>query len=204
MNVETIGLISGLLTIASVIPYSIRTYQRKIHPNLTSWALWTAIGLALLLTYKSSGAKANIWPAIFGFTNPLLVLIIMIRQKIGQWEKLSKTEIACIVLGISSLILWLIVRENRVLSSYALYLAIFADACAAIPTIVYVWKSPQGERPFAWSLYAFGYGLAIFAITEQTFANYILPVYMFTGGMLITIPLVRYRLRKLDPLSEYI
>jgi len=76
LNVETIGLISGLLTIASVIPYSIRTYQRKIHPNLTSWALWTAIGLALLLTYKSSGAKANIWPAIFFVANAVIIWVI--------------------------------------------------------------------------------------------------------------------------------
>lgn len=204
VNTETIGLISGLLTVVSVIPYSIRTYQRKIHPNLTSWSLWTIIGLALLLTYKSSGAKANIWPAIFGFTNPLLVLIIMVRQKNGQWERVSKTEIACIVLCFLSLGIYLVVHESRELVQYALYIAIIADACAAIPTIVYVWKTPEGERPFAWSLFAVAYGMAIFAITEHTFANYALPVYMFAGGMFITIPLVLHRWRRKAPLSEWI
>ncbi|MEK7209134.1 MAG: hypothetical protein AAB677_02655, partial [Patescibacteria group bacterium] len=80
MSAETIGLTSGLLVVASVIPYSIRTYQGKVQPNLTSWSLWTLIGLALLLTYKSSGAEANVWPAVFGFTNPLLITIIVLRR----------------------------------------------------------------------------------------------------------------------------
>lgn len=204
MDTETIGLISGLLVVVSGITYGIRTYEKKIHPNLTSWSLWTILGLVLLLTYRSSGAKENVWPAIFGFTNPLLVLIIMIVQRNGQWERLNKTEVACIVFGLLSLGLWAVVRESRDLSSYALYLAIIADACAAIPTIAYVWRTPEGERPFAWGLFAIAYGMAVFAITEHTFANYALPVYMFIGGTSITIPLILHRWKRKVPLSEWI
>lgn len=201
---KTIGLVSGLLVVASVIPYSIRTYQRKVQPNLTSWSLWTLIGLALLLTYKSSGAEANVWPAVFGFTNPLLITIIVLRRHGGGWTKPNRIEIACFVFGLLSIGLWLGVRESSELSQYALYLAIIADACAAIPTIVFVWRRPDGDRPFAWAFFAVGYGLAIFAITEHTFANYILPLYMFCGSASITIPLVLYRWRHKVPLSEWV
>lgn len=203
MSVEMIGLISGLLVIVSAIPYSIRTYQSKIQPNLTSWSLWTLIGFTLLFAYKSSGAEANIWPAVFGFTNPLLITVLIL-QRHGEWTKPNRIEIICFVLALLSLGLWLEVHKSKELAQYALYLAIVADTCAAIPTIIFVWTQPDGDRPFAWSFFAVGYGLAIFAISEHTFANYILPLYMFFGALIIALPLIIYRWRQKSPLSEWI
>ncbi len=203
MSAETIGLTAGVLVMISVIPYSIRTYQGKIQPNLTSWSLWTLIALVLLLTYKSSGAEANVWPAVFGFTNPLLITTLVLRRR-GEWTKPNRVEVACLVFSLLSLGLWLGVRERKELVQYALYLAIIADACAAIPTIVFVWTQPNGDRPFAWALFAVGYGLAIFAITEHTFANYVLPLFMFFGSLSIAFPLARYRWRQKAPLSEWV
>ena len=203
MSAETIGLVSGLFVIVCVIPYSIRTYQGKIQPNLTSWSLWTLIGLALLLAYKSSGAEANVWPAVFGFTNPLIITILILWRR-GRWTRPNQVEIICLAFGLLSFSLWFGVRESKELAQYALYLAIIADACAAIPTIVFVWTHPNGDRPFAWGFFAVGYGLAIFAITEHTFANYILTLYMFFGSLSITFPLVLYRWRQKAPLSEWV
>lgn len=203
MSAETIGMISGLLVVASIIPYSIRTWQRKIQPNLTSWSLWSLIGLALLLTYKNSGAEANVWPAVFGFTNPLLITALVL-WRYGGWTKPDTVEKICLVTGILSIGMWLWVRESKELSQYALYTAIIADGFAAIPTIVFVWKTPTGDRPLAWLLFAFGYGFAMFAITDHTFANYALPLWMFFGASFVALPLVLYRWRQRTPLSEWI
>jgi hypothetical protein len=203
LNLETIGLISGILVVISGIPYSIRTYQGKIQPNLTSWSLWTLIGLSILLTYKSSGAGANVWPAIFGFTNPFIVTILILKRRC-EWIKPDKFEILCLVFGLLSLGLWFLFRDSRELSQYTLYLAIIADSCAAVPTMIFVWLRPDGDRPFAWLLFSIGYGLAIFAISEHTFANYILPVYMFLGAWIIALPLALYRWKQKIPLSEWI
>ncbi len=191
------------MVVASVIPYSIRTYHGKIQPNLTSWSLWTLIGLVILLTYKSSGAEANVWPAVFGFTNPLLVTIIVLRRHSG-WTKPNRVEVACLMFGLLSLGMWLGVRENKEMSQYALYLAIVADFFAAIPTIVFVWTQPNGDRSFAWAFYGVGYGLAVIAITEHTFANYVLPLYIFFVALSITFPLALYRWRHKIPLSEWV
>jgi hypothetical protein len=189
--------------IISVIPYAIRTSQGKITPNLTSWSLWSLIGLALLLTYDSSGAEANVWPAVFGFFNPTFITVLAAKRR-GEWTKPTKVEIVCIVICLLSLALWLAVRESRELVQYALYLAIVADACAAIPTIVFVWAQPLKDRPFAWGLFAVGYGLAIFAITEHTVANYILPLYMLLGASTITFLLAFPRWKRRIPLSEWV
>lgn len=202
MDVETIGKISGLLVAASVIPYGIRTYQGKVHPNLTSWSLWTLIGLVLLLTYKSSGAEDNLWPAIFGFTNPALITLLVIKRR-DEWTKPNQIEKICVVFSLLSFGLWIGVHKSKELAQYALYLAIVADFWAAIPTIKSVWTQPDDDRPFAWGCFATGYGLAIFAVPEHTFANYALPVWMFFGASSIGLPLALYRWKQKIPLKEW-
>lgn len=203
MNPEFFGHLSGGLVVLCVVPYAIRVYQNKIHPNLTSWILWVVIGLALLLTYESSGAGANIWPAFFGFTNPLLIVILATKRQ-GRLKKPTCSEIVCAIFCLISLLLWCQVRQDKGLAKYALYLAIVADACAAIPTVKFIWSQPHMDRPFAWGFFGFAYGLSVFAITDYTFANLALPAYMFLGSMIITLPMIRYRWKEKIPFGEWI
>ena len=203
MSAETIGMISGGLVLVNIFPYAYRVHEGKIHPLPTSWSLWSLIGLALLLTYKSSGASANVWPAVFGFTNPLLVTILAIRRK-EHWKKPKGYEWACLVFGIISLVVWSFVQSNKELSTAALVLAIVADLFAAIPTFIYFKNNPMKDRPFAWGIYAFGYFLAIFAVPERTFANYVLPLYMAAGSGIATLLLAVPRYRRGVPLKEWI
>lgn len=203
MDKEIIGLISGVLVAASVIPYALRTYQKKIKPNITSWFLWSIIGFSLLLTYKSSGAKANVWPAVFGFMNPLIITLLAIKQR-ADWTKLNFIEKVCLAVGLVSLGMWFVMRKDKGLVQFALYVAIAADTCAAIPTVVFVWRKPLDDRPFAWGLFSFAYGLSIFAISEHTLANYALPLYMFFGSFCVTLPLSLYRIKTKKLFSEWI
>ena len=162
----------------SIVPYAIRTYDGKIRPVPTSWSLWSLIGLALLLTYRSSGATANVWPAGYSDSRipPLITILSLLRRE--KWKKPNLAEQLCFVFGMVSLALWVFLRNNQELSRYALGLAIVADLCAAIPTIHFVWTEPERDRPFAWVLFGIGYFLVVFAIPENTFANWGLPLYM--------------------------
>ena len=199
---ETIGLLSGILVTVSVIPYAIRTYQGKIRPNLVSWSIWSILGLALLLTYRSSGATSNIWPAVFGFTNPCLITVLAFWK--GKKEKPNIVEMICAITGIGTIILWWFVRDVRHLAQYALYIAIVADACAAIPTVVFVWKTPDGDRPFAWVMFAIAYGLVMFAIEDKSVSNFVLPIYMTLGSSFVAIPLILHRYRNNVPIGEWV
>ena len=203
VNPEVIGLLSGSIVIVSIVPYASRTYQAKIRPNPTSWALWAAIGGAILATYKSSGAEANVWPAVFGFSNTLLITTLIIWRK-GKWERPTMTEWICIVVCLSTIALWAVVHDNQGLAQFALYLAIIADVCAMIPTWILVWNQPDADRPFAWGMFGIGYGLGALAITEHTFANYALPAWMVLGSFVVTMILMSYRFKKQIPLREWI
>ncbi len=202
MNPELIGKISGFLVFASVVPYAIRVYQGKISPNLTTWSLWSLIGLALLVTYKGSGAGSNVWPAVFGFTNPLLITFLALKQQ-DCWPKPTRFEKHCIWLCLASLSLWFVFHNKRELVQFGLYLAIIADLFAALPLFPYLIKNPDHDRPFAWALFAIGYGLSVFAVTDRTFSNYALPIYMAIGSIYITFILSRHRLERRAPIHDW-
>lgn len=201
-SAQAVGALSGALVFFSVVPYAIRTYQGKIEPVPTTWLLWSLIGLAVLLTYRSSGAEANVWPALFGFNNPTLIMILSVWKR-GRWRKPSLPERFCFFVGLASLAMWTFLHQNPELAEYALYVALAADICAAIPTVVFVWKEPDRDRPFAWVMFAIGYFLAVFAIQQNTLANWIVPLYMTLIALVVAFPLALYRLRRRVPLKHW-
>jgi hypothetical protein len=202
VSAQAAGVLSGALVFLSVIPYAIRTYQGKIEPVPTTWVLWSLIGLAVLLTYRSSGAEANAWPALFGFVNPVLIMILSV-WKGGRWRNPSIAVRFCFFIGVASLGMWGFMHRDPNLAQYALYVALAADICAAIPTILFVWKEPDRDRPLAWVMFALGYFVAFFAIPENTFANWIVPSYMTSVSLVVAAPLALYRLRRRIPLRQW-
>ena len=108
----------------SIIPYAIRVYERKIQPVSTSWSLCSLIGFAVLLTYRSSGAEANVWPAVFGFVNPTLITILSVWRH-GEWKKPTLADRFCFLFGVASLAMDVLPGNRRVL---AMILAHWPDA----------------------------------------------------------------------------
>jgi hypothetical protein len=202
LSAQSIGAWSGGMVFLSVIPYAIRTYERKIQPVPTTWSLWSLIGLAVLLTYRSSGAEANAWPAVFGFVNPSVIVILSVWRR-GEWKRPTLSERFCFFFGLLSLAMWIFMRQDRNLAQYALYVAIAADLCAALPTLIFVWREPDRDRPLAWVIFALGYFLAIFAIPADTLANWIVPLYMTLVALSVAFPLALYRLRLRVPLKDW-
>lgn len=201
LSTETIGILSGLLVFGSGVPYAYRVMQGVIQPNIVSWGVWSVIGLAILLTYSSSGATDNIWPAVFGFIVPVVITGLALWR--GLRHKPELWEIACGCIGVLGIVWWWFVQTDPSQAQFALYLAIFADLCAAVPTIIFVLNNPGDDRPLAWTMYGVGYGLAVFAITEHTFANYVLPIYMLLGSGTIATILAVHRIKKGSPLSQW-
>lgn len=198
------GEVSGGMVAVSGWFYTVRTWQHKNHPPLSSFTLWSIIGLALLLTYKSSGAKDNIWPAVFGFVNPLIILAVGIGRKNIQLEWPTELEWGCFICVTLSLVLWWHMRQDPSLAQYALYVAIIADYGAGIPMMKFAREEPAEEGPLAWIIFAVGFALAVFAVPSASVANYSLPTSSFILGMIIAWPLCQYRWRERRPAREWL
>lgn len=188
----------------SAIPYVIRVWQGVVKPNPASWLLWAFIGWTLYITYVSSGAKESSWAMLQAAINPTLIAILVFWRQKSVLKRFEKLENVCLVVGFSALIAWLVTRDNPSTAQYALLLAILADGCASIPTLVHHWRYPDDDRPFAWAMFGLAFVAGLLAIREPTLSNYILPSYFVLGSILITTPLVAYRLKRKIPLSEWI
>jgi len=97
----------------------------------------------------------------------------------------------------------MLMRRDPNLAQYALFVAITADICAAVPTIIFVWSEPDRDRPLAWVMFAIGYFLAVFAIPQNTLANWIVPLYMALVALVVAFPLALHRLRRRVPLKHW-
>jgi len=221
VNHGLMGLLAGLLVVASAVPYCRSIIRDEEHANMVTWSLWALIGAAVLVTYWSAGARESMWTAVFGFTNPLLVVWLTLRQyrrngkrafaagaplsdKLrGVWKQLDRTDRTCLFIGLASLALWVWVRDDRSMAQYALYLALVADACAAIPTVRAHFAAPSEHVPLPWGMFAVASFLNIFAVSEVTFSNYVMPVYMCIGASFLTLPLIWYRVRHRIPLRQW-
>lgn len=216
MTASFYGAVSGALIVASAIPYINTAIRGKNELHPVSWSLWALIGLALVVTYKSSGAEENFYAILASFGNTCAVLlIIFIRSyKKGQrfhlkdlkkiWRNLKKVEKACVILGLTALCMWVPIHTHKTWVQFALYLAIFADICAAIPTLKLLWQDPGRDKPVAWGLFTLGNIAALGAVTEHTFANYSVLVYMITVYGWVTIVTARHLIKIRAPLREWL
>jgi uncharacterized protein with PQ loop repeat len=206
---EQIGILSGLLVVVGFIPYFIRVWQGKItHNNLTSWFLWSAIGFALLATYDATGAKSNIWPVWGVFLDPTIIALTLIVKRKGKIGRLKAFDWICALFCAASLAGLCYCRMNtqgsRELAAYALYLAILADACAAVPIIIEAWKHPLHDRPFAWIMLVAGYFIDLFALPDSSFESYVLPVSTCIIYSMLALPLIMRRITLRYPFKEWI
>lgn len=215
---EFFGKISGIIVTAGIFPYVWRVWRREITVNLVSWLIWLIAVFALVANYKVSGATENVWPAYFSCFNVTLIVLIALFR--GKRHPLHWYDWVCFVLGIISIAVWVVLTIPQLLkfieshvgylgtkkeiATYALCIGILADAFAAVPTFLFLLKEPWEDRPFAWLTYSFGYSLSFFAITEHTFANYVLPVYMTGMAAVICYPLIKYRIQQRIPIKQWI
>ena len=188
-----VGYISFVLVLVAGLFHVRRVWEGVITISPVSWFIWFAVSFAILLSYNSMDTKHEIYVAIGNVIFPGMNFILSFRQKTKV--KLYYWDYGALFLGLSALVLWWFFRLDSERSQYANYLAITADMCAVIPTLILVWKKPMVEKPIPWIIFALGFGLSFFAIESSSIANYVLPAYMVIGAGLIASIQIHYRLK---------
>jgi hypothetical protein len=197
------GILSALVVLASYPAYIIRVWQRKIVPNISSWAIFALISVALCLSsYSSSGAGKNSWVTLGPLAGCTVIFIIALMR--SKEKSVTRFDVVCLVLAIASLTLWYFTRQSKEWAQYSLYLGIFTDFMGIVPSVNFLSKNPEKDRPAIWVIFSLGYFLSMFAITENTFANWALPTFMVVAPALVWVPLVKYRLKNGIPIKEWI
>lgn len=195
MRPEFWQYLSALVVVISGLYYAVRAWQRQLFPNPVSWGIWSVVGVALFLTADASQAGAVYLSTIFGDLNPLVVAIVIFIRAKERIYSLSRQEKQCLVLASIGYALWFATKDMPEIAPWAFYWMIGVDLFALWPTWLQITKNPMSDKPFPWIVFGFGFGLAGFAISDNTVSNWALPVYVFVGANVVSIPMVAHRIR---------
>jgi hypothetical protein len=201
-NPELFGLLAQLFTAASALPYIIGILRGVISPNPVSWGIWAFIGFIFLITSMTNPNADHVtimFTAILAF-NPFVIFILTLYKGIG--EPITKLEIFALIIAFISITLWYVTQDKPTV--LPIILAIFADLSALIPTIVFVYKHPDQDRPLMWSLFFLGASFTLLGIQSWNLESVLLPMYMASSVVIVIYPLVRYRVVNKLAIKEWV
>lgn len=200
MDKDTVGLIAQVVVAASIVPYVISIFRETVKPNRVSWFIWSVVGFAFWLVMPATADEITKTLTIVFMVNPTIVFILTLFK--GENVRPDRLEMFSLFIGVLAIVIWYMTRENAGLTP--LVIAIIADLCALIPTLRFVYASPEEETPLAWIFFMAGFLLAIFAIENYRLENLLLPGYMVIGSFLVVYPLARWRIKNSVPLKQWI
>lgn len=181
----TIGVIAGVVLIASFIPYIASILAGKTKPQRATWCIWSFLSILLLFSYYFSGGRTAIWVSIGAVVVFTTIALLSLRKKygVGGWTKFDRGIIAgC---GLCLFIWWI---SNSAIT--ALTMAMLMDALGAIPTIKKIHHYPKQEDKWAWIIAFTAHTLNLMAVEQWDYAHAAYPLYLFLEVGLIMILVV--------------
>lgn len=167
------GILSGVLTVAFVVPYMRDILYGNTRPNVISWGIWTVLEVIAVFAQISAGASYSLIVLLAVTFNTALITILAC---VGYGHReYGRTDFICFAFALAALALWYFTGSPTL----AIVFTIIADVFAAVPTIVKSYRDPGSEHLPAWSLIAVGSVCGIFASSIFNIANLAYPVYLF-------------------------
>jgi len=170
---EIIGFWAGVISLIAYAPYIYSIFKGKTKPSRSSWWIWSLVGLVILMSYYSAGARNTIWiPGVF-FICPLVVALLSIKY--GANSSLDLLDKASITISVASLFVWYILG----VPATTLFVNILIDSLGYLSTFKKTWKDSLSENGLTWILFFLGSVLNLVALENYSFPIMLYPVYMF-------------------------
>ena len=195
-----LGAIAQLILAISILPYTVSIFRETVKPNRISWFIWSIIGFAFWLITPPTADEVTKMLTVIFMVNPTIIFILTLFK--GENIKPDNLEKFSLIIGLSSIIVWYVFKDNS--GIFPITIAIIADFCALIPTLRFVFSSPDEETPLAWIFFFLGSLISVIAIQDHSLQSMLLPVYMTIGSFLVVFPLVTYRIKMKIPIKNWI
>jgi len=195
-----LGFIAQSVLAVSIFPYVISIFRGTVKPNPISWFIWSVIGFAFWIITPASADEVTKMLTVIFMINPTIIFVLTLFK--GENTKPDNLEKLSLIIGLSAIAIWYFFKDNS--GVFPISIAILADFCALIPTLRFVLKSPQEEKPLAWIFFFLGSFIAVIAIEDHSLESMLLPIYMTIGASLVVFPLVKYRVKRKIPIKEWI
>ena len=189
--VHWLVVLSSILSIAGFYAYIRDTLLGKTIPNRVTWSMWAIA--PLVSAFAAVAAGADPWAVVRVFLAgflPLTVFIASFANPHGYW-RLTAFDLACGVLSLAALIVWIAVDSPRI----SILLAIAGDSFAGLPTLLKAWKFPETETGSTFIASVISVLLVLPAIPEWNIENAAFQLYLIVAGSLIIAAIYRKRLK---------
>ena len=175
MIYENFVFLAFAIAMIGAVIYIRDILRGRVRPNIVTWSLWATAPLLAFAAQISEGAglrSVHTFSTAFG---PLLIIIAALIRR-NAFAKIKQSDYLFGALAVTGLILWQITGNGLV----AIGFAIAADAFAALPTVLKLYKEPETENGWI-----FGFGIVAAIITLLTVSNWRFEEYGFTVYILI-------------------
>ena len=181
MSHEWIGIIAGVLELASAPIYIWSIVKGRTKPDRVTWWILTLVSGMITLSYFASGARETIWlPLVYTLTFGISAVLSL---KYGDGPvTLSILDRVSLVAALVSAALWWIIKSPVP----SLFMNICTEFAGIVPTMNKAYRRPWTESPAPWVIGTVAAFLNLLAITEWTIVIASYPVYIFLTNIIIT------------------
>jgi hypothetical protein len=191
---EYFVIVGGLVLSLGSLYYFYETIRGKAKPNRATWLLWGIFPLVIFIGQRAQGVDTAAFVSLASGSIPFLVVVASFLNKRAYW-KTQAFDYVCAGVAAGGIILWALTNN----AYFAIAFALFADAVAALPTIIKAYKYPETESWIAFALGAAGATICILALKVWTFENYAFIVWIFVVNTVIAV--LAFRKPSKDPLA---
>lgn len=177
---ENFVILGFLISLFGSLKYLIQTIQGKVKPNKVTFFLWALAPLVAFTAQIKQGVGIQSLMTFGAGFSCLIIFTASFSNKKAQW-KLSTFDLICGAFSLLGLLFWFITRIGNI----AIIFAIIADALAALPTIVKIYRYPETENGWIYLLAAVSASITLLTIKNWHFAYYGFPLYILLICLLI-------------------
>lgn len=182
-----IGILGGLLSLLSNIPYIIDTIRGKTKPQRVTWGIFFVLNIIFLFNQSAIGATNSLWLVISFAISTLVIFCLSLAYGVGGY---SKRDIAILGGALIGVVLWLALNQPLL----SVIMSLVVATLAVIPTFVKAYKNPKSETSIKWLLGGIAALLTVIAVGKFDLVV-LFPVYSFLTQLGIYAIIV-YRIKK--------
>lgn len=180
---QTLGLISGFLSIVTYIPYLRDIFRLKTKPERATWFIWLVLSVIAFFAQLAEGATHSLW--LVGVQTCGVLIIFLLSIKFGVGGLVRRDVLALSAAGVG-LLLWYYTNN----ATLGLLIAIVVDAVGASLTIAKAYKEPESETMSTWILSGTAGIFATLAVGSFDYVLLAFPVYVILINYAVVLAMV--------------
>lgn len=163
-----------------------------VRPNRVTWGILSVAPIVAGCAMLAHGVSlAGAFYTFLTGLGPLTICISTFFTRHPVW-RIRRFDIACGVLSLVGLLLWLISGDGLI----AIVLAMAADGLAFLPTILKAWQYPETERAQPFILSGCGAVLSLMIVSDWTIISIAFPLYILVVDTLTVLGIIRGRMKR--------